>query len=142
SDTGTGIAAEDVDRVFDPFFTTKPEGKGTGLGLSMIYGFAKQSGGHVKIYSEIGHGTTVRLYLPRTHAAAAVVENNPLLSMKPESEAVLVVEDNPAVRAVAIKQLRSLGYQILEAGSMSAALEVLRSDQPVDLLFSDVVMPG
>jgi PAS domain S-box-containing protein len=143
SDTGTGMSHEILERVFEPFFTTKSEGKGTGLGLSMVYGFAKQSHGHIKIYSEPGHGTTVRLYLPRADAAA------PLATLEGADDddtampaTILVVEDNEDVRAVAVRQLMELGYDVIEAQNAKGALEILRQDVPIDLLFTDVVMPG
>lgn len=144
SDTGTGIAPEILGKVFDPYFTTKGVGKGTGLGLSMVYGFAKQSGGHVKIYSEIGHGTTVRLYLPRgsadtTPSDASTLEDS---DRGPCEASVLVVEDDADVRIVVVRQLTALGYRVIEAKDGKAALELLRRDQPVDLLFTDMVMPG
>ena len=144
SDTGVGMAREILERVFEPFFTTKDEGKGTGLGLSMVYGFAKQSRGHVKIYSEPGHGTAVRVYLPRSteEAGLSVTENSlqPDLSSVPAT--ILVVEDNPDVRAVAVRQLTELGYKVVEASSGKAALDVLKDGHHIDLLFTDVVMPG
>jgi two-component system, cell cycle sensor histidine kinase and response regulator CckA len=144
TDTGTGMPPEIVDRVFEPFFTTKETGKGTGLGLSMVYGFAKQSGGHVKIYSEVGHGTTIRLYLPRAQECAAVVEERP--AEAPEttkiSANILVVEDSPGIRKVVVRQLRGLGHHVQEAEGAAAALTVLQGEEPLDLLFTDVVMPG
>jgi CheY-like chemotaxis protein len=145
TDTGTGIAPEALDRIFEPFFTTKDQGKGTGLGLSMVFGFIKQSGGHINVYSEPGRGTTFRLYLPRLHADGAVeaAEASPVAA--PEtwggSETVLLVEDNEAMRRVARRQLEVLGYRVLEAGEAAAALEILTGDR-IDLLFSDIVMPG
>lgn len=144
SDTGTGMPPEVLERVFEPFFTTKEQGRGTGLGLAMIYGFAKQSQGHVKIYSEVGYGTTARLYLPRAApAAAAAVENARGTSALPTGDAaVLVVEDNADVRGVATAALRSLGYRVAEAGDGPAALEILRNDSAIALLFTDIVMPG
>ena len=145
SDTGTGMPREILDRVFEPFFTTKDEGKGTGLGLSMVYGFVKQSHGHVKIYSEPGHGTAVRLYLPRSQdAALSSAAEQPLLADTSMSAAtILVVEDNPDVRAVAVRQLTELGYKVVEAPSGKAALDILKEDDhQIDLLFTDVVMPG
>jgi PAS domain S-box-containing protein len=145
SDTGTGMPPEVAARAFEPFFTTKPVGQGSGLGLSMVYGFAKQSGGHVKIYSEPGHGTTVRLYLPRApddsarDAAAAAATN----TAEPRGqETVLVVEDDPLVRSTVIGQLRGLGYQVIETGTGAEALRVLATGAAVDLMFTDVVMPG
>lgn len=141
-DTGHGMPPEVVSRVFEPFFTTKPPGKGTGLGLSMVYGFIKQSGGHIRIYSEVGHGTTVKLYLPRAAAAADTQAPAPEAEAVPGgSETILVVEDNADVRRVVVRQLRSLGYTPLEAQDAREALTVLRGDAAIDLLFSDVVMP-
>ncbi len=142
SDTGSGMPPEVVARVFEPFFTTKPEGRGTGLGLSQVYGFVKQSGGHIKIYSEPGQGTTVKLYLPRTRkpqeavgpVAGGVVEGG--------AECVLVVEDDEAVRAAAVDSLTELGYSVLKAENAEQALTILASGAAVDLLFTDVVMPG
>ena len=143
TDTGTGMDPEVAEHAFEPFFTTKPPGKGTGLGLSMIYGFAKQSGGHLKIYSEIGHGTTVRLYLPR---AVGVSEESRLPAPATEDlvggETILVVEDDDAVRNLVVAQLESLGYHVIEAANGRAAQEILRLGVPIDLLFTDVVMPG
>lgn len=141
SDTGHGMAPEVLEHAFEPFFTTKPLGKGTGLGLSMVYGFIKQSGGHIKIYSEPHHGTTVRLYLPRTIAEQSVETPVAPEPMRGGTEAILVVEDNAEVRRVVVRQLRSLGYTILEAGDALAALDILRGGPAVDLLFTDVVMP-
>ena len=144
SDTGSGIPLELQGRVFEPFFTTKAQGKGSGLGLSMVYGFAKQSRGHVQIYSEVGHGTTIRLYLPRAVeqtrvAPAPAPERSDDLQINAD---ILVVEDNADVRKIVCKLLRDLGCRILEANSAAAAVEILQSDRKVDLLFSDVVMPG
>ncbi|MHA7061784.1 response regulator [Azospirillum argentinense] len=141
SDTGGGIAPDVLERVFEPFFTTKPVDKGTGLGLSMIHGFVKQSGGHVKIYSEVGHGTTVKIYLPRVRAA----EQEPpggTTDIRGGSERVLVVEDDPDVRAAAVALVRSLGYRTMEAANAEAALNLLDNGARADLLFTDVVMPG
>ncbi|HET8715814.1 MAG TPA: PAS domain S-box protein [Holophagaceae bacterium] len=143
SDTGIGIPPEHLAKVFEPFFTTKEVGKGTGLGLSMVYGFVKQSKGHVKVYSEQGLGTTVRLYLPRADQAADAPA--PAASPTAElrgTESILLVEDNDLVRQVAEQQLVSLGYRVLTAPNGPAALDVLESDAKVDLLFTDVVMPG
>ncbi|MDO8605838.1 MAG: MASE4 domain-containing protein [Phaeospirillum sp.] len=142
SDTGTGMTPEVTRQVFEPFFTTKPEGKGTGLGLSMVYGFIKQSGGHIKIYSEVGHGTTIRLYLPRL---AVTTEQTPAVVVKAATggtETILVVEDNDDMRRMAIRQLKELGYRTLEASNGIAALNLIRDGAAFDLLFSDVVMPG
>jgi PAS domain S-box-containing protein len=144
TDTGTGMAPEVAGRAFEPFFTTKAEGKGTGLGLSMVYGFAKQSGGHAKIYSEPGHGTTVKLYLrraPQTAAQAQVPRTPVPASATSAGETVLVVEDDRAVRAVAAGMLADLGYGVLEAGNADEALALLGVDH-IRLLFTDVIMPG
>ncbi|MBI3709813.1 MAG: PAS domain S-box protein [Proteobacteria bacterium] len=144
SDTGTGMAPNVLARAFEPFFTTKPPGEGTGLGLSMVYGFARQSQGHIKIYSELEHGTTVRLYLPRaTDGAAHAAEAKPTsLPVAKSGERILVVEDNPDVRMVVATQLGELGYRVIEATNAEAALNILERGEGVDLLFSDVVMPG
>jgi PAS domain S-box-containing protein len=145
SDTGTGIPPEVLNRVFEPFFTTKEQGKGSGLGLSMVYGFAKQSRGHVKIYSEVGHGTTVRLYLPRAGEEKPAVEasSGPVASDPNRIDAaVLVVEDNVDVRRIVCRLLRDFGCTVIEANSGQAALDILQSDRKIDLMFSDVVMPG
>ncbi len=142
TDTGTGIAPEILSKVFEPFFTTKAEGRGTGLGLSMVYGFARQSGGHVKIYSEMGLGTTVKLYLPRSvHSEDLMVEVNqqPVVG---GNETILVVEDDEQVRATAVEMLTDLGYRVLKAADADSALAVVESGLPIDLLFTDVVMPG
>ncbi len=143
TDTGTGMTREILEHAFEPFFTTKEIGKGTGLGLSMIYGFAKQSQGHVKIYSEVGHGTTVRLYLPRKSAAAAATAPATIDRAHMQGrEAILVVEDDADVRAFVVGQLGELGYRVIEAADGPQAQRILESDQPIDLLFTDVVMPG
>ena len=143
SDTGLGMTKEIMARVFEPFYTTKEVGRGTGLGLSMVYGFVKQSGGHVTIYSEVGQGTTVKLYFPRYvgEGIAAVPEEQPAPAAS-NGEFVLVVEDNDAVRAYSVMSLAELGYQVMEARDADAALSILRSEQRIDLLFSDVVLPG
>jgi len=143
SDTGTGIPAALLERVFDPFFTTKEVGKGTGLGLSMVFGFVKQSGGHIKLYSEEGHGTSVKIYLPRATglnqtAAEALVS----VDIEGGSEAVLVVEDDPLVRRYVMTQIESLGYTTLEAANATDALHVIDNGADIDLLFTDVIMPG
>jgi PAS domain S-box-containing protein len=142
TDTGCGMPAEVASRAFEPFFSTKEEGKGTGLGLSMVYGFVKQSGGHVKIYSEVGQGTTVKLYLPRSSNAEeplAPVESQQAVG---GSETILVAEDDEAVRATVVEMLSGLGYRVLKAPDATAALAVIDSGVPIDLLFTDVVMPG
>ena len=143
SDTGTGIAPEVLTRVFEPFFSTKATGLGSGLGLSMVYGFAQQSGGHVKIYSELGEGTTVRVYLPRSNATPPVPA--PILDATQVvggHERILLVEDNDLVRQVVREMLSSLGYAVLSAVNGPEALELLRGEDAFDLLFTDVVMSG
>ena len=141
-DTGTGMPPEVMARVFEPFFTTKEVGKGSGLGLSMVFGFIRQSGGHTTVYSEPGIGTTFRLYLPR---AATLPDQAPIVmpaaAGRAAGETILAVEDNEALRQLVIRQLTDLGYRVIEADGVAAALKVLER-QPVDLLFSDVVMPG
>ncbi|WP_061933862.1 response regulator [Aureimonas sp. AU22] len=142
SDTGSGMSPEVIERVFEPFFTTKAEGKGSGLGLSMVYGFVKQSGGHVNIYSEVGHGTTIRLYLPRSterEDQEVEVDTGPVAG---GTETVLVVEDDEEVRATAVEMLTDLGYRVLKAVDAQSALNVVESGIPIDILFTDVVMPG
>jgi PAS domain S-box-containing protein len=145
-DDGCGIPAEVLPRVFDPFFTTKDVGKGSGLGLSQVYGFVRQSGGNVRIESKPGHGTTVRLYLPRAEKPNAMPERpviRPDEEVKPaEHETVLVVEDDADVLEIALEMLRGLNYSVLVARDGPAALDVLRGPERVDLLFSDIVMPG
>ena len=142
SDTGEGMAPDVIARAFEPFFTTKPEGRGTGLGLSQVYGFVKQSGGHIKIYSEMGQGTTVKLYLPRTRKpqeGTGPVSTGPV---EGGSERILVVEDDAQVRAAAVDSLTELGYSVLKAENAEQALAILGSGVLVDVLFTDVVMPG
>jgi len=142
SDTGMGMTPEVVARAFEPFFSTKPDGQGTGLGLSQVYGYAKQLGGHVKIYSEPGHGTTVKMYLPRTRQPEELLEVQALSAIEFGRETVLVVEDDAAVRGGAVDMLADLGYRALQAADAEAALAVLMSGTSVDVLFTDVVMPG
>jgi PAS domain S-box-containing protein len=143
SDTGCGIAPENLSRVFDPFFTTKEVGKGTGLGLSMVYGFVKQSKGHVKIYSEPEQGTSVKLYLPQAGPECEPPSQEAtLIADLHGSEVILLVEDNEPVREFAKAQLHYLGYRVLEAANGIEALAILREHRDVDLLFTDVVMPG
>jgi CheY-like chemotaxis protein/two-component sensor histidine kinase len=145
SDSGSGMSKSTLARAFEPFFTTKEVGRGTGLGLSMVYGFVKQSAGHVTIYSEEGVGTTVKLYFPRHQLSELETpgkENEPQYPSASEDEVVLVVEDNPDVRAFSVMSLSELGYRVLQAGDAEAALAILRSNERVDLLFTDVVLPG
>jgi PAS domain S-box-containing protein len=145
TDTGTGMPPEVLEKVFDPFFTTKEVGKGTGLGLSQVYGFVKQSGGHIKIYSELGQGTTVKIYLPRLLNAATESSTDKaephLLALGEYNEIVLVVEDEPAVRQFSADALTELGYRVLEADSAEAALRLLDAHPDIALLFTDIVMP-
>lgn len=144
SDTGAGMPKEVQERVFEPFFTTKEAGRGTGLGLSMVYGFAKQSGGHVTIYSEIGKGTTINLYLPRydaeNRAEGARQETKPVAESADET--ILVVEDDDRVRRLTLARLSGLGYSVIEAENGPEALEIFGRTDGIDLVFSDVVMPG
>lgn len=143
SDTGVGMSPDILEQVFEPFFSTKPEGKGTGLGLSMVYGFAKQSNGHVKIYSEEGHGTTVKLYLPREIAEEA--RETVAQTAGPAvggTETVLVVEDDDEVRNTVVETLSDLGYRVLTARDAQSGLSVVESGVAIDVLFTDVVMPG
>jgi len=144
TDDGVGMSPDIVERAFEPFFTTKGVGQGTGLGLSMIYGLVKQSGGHVKIYSEPDHGTTLRVYLPRSHEPETVTEAEPPLVEIGEDllETILVVEDDAEVRQLAMSVLKSLGYAALEAGDAESALAVLDLRPEIALLFTDVVLPG
>jgi PAS domain S-box-containing protein len=143
SDTGTGIPAAVRDRVFEPFFTTKEAGKGTGLGLSMVYGFVKQSGGHIKIYSEEGHGTTIKIYLPRAGAQwAQAAATAPAPHIEGGNEMILVVEDDALVRTSVTAQLQSLGYQTISAANAADALLIVDGGAAFDLLFTDIIMPG
>jgi CheY-like chemotaxis protein len=143
SDTGAGIPEAVREKVFEPFFTTKEAGKGTGLGLSMVYGFVKQSGGHVKIYSEVGFGTTIKLYLPR----AANSDDVPLVPKLPDSiegghETILIVEDDKMVLDYVAAQIKNLGYTVLSATNATEALALIDAGVQFDLLFTDVMMPG
>jgi PAS domain S-box-containing protein len=145
TDTGTGMPPDILARAFDPFFTTKAAGHGTGLGLSMVYGFAKQSGGQVRLYSEIDHGTTVRLYLPRHGAEPEDEDAQPSLEHAPRAgtgETVLIVDDEPTIRLLVTEVLEDLGYSAIEAADSVSALKVLRSDVRIDLLVTDVGLPG
>jgi PAS domain S-box-containing protein len=142
TDTGTGMTADVINRIFEPFFTTKGRDKGTGLGLSMVFGFIKQSGGHITVYSEPGIGTTFRLFLPRMTADRASVEQSSVVPLvQGRGETVLVVEDNAALRRVVARQLGELGYRVLAAENAAAGLRLLEQ-QSIDLLLTDVVMPG
>jgi CheY-like chemotaxis protein len=144
ADSGAGMTRDTAARAFEPFFTTKEVGKGTGLGLSMVYGFVKQSGGHVELYSEVGMGTAVKVFLPRAGTAERRTQRRPALQRKPAprgKETILVVEDDPTVRGFVVEQLAALGYTVAKAASGPEALMRLDGDD-VDLLFTDVVMPG
>ena len=144
SDTGTGMSPEVIARAYDPFFTTKPLGQGTGLGLSMIYGFARQSGGHTRIESEVGRGTSISIYLPR-HRGEAQEEragSAPAVAHAGAGESILVVEDEPVVRDLIAESLHDAGYRVLEAADGPSGLRVLQSDQGIDLLLTDVGLPG
>ncbi len=144
TDTGSGMTEEVVMRAFEPFFTTKRVGQGTGLGLSQVYGFVKQSGGHVKIYSEVGHGTTIKIYLPRLlHGSDREREVEPDAVGSHAHETILVVEDDRDVRTYIIETLRELDYRVLEAPDAEAALRLIeRGERSIDLLLTDVVLPG
>ena len=145
TDTGVGMPRDVLERAFAPFFTTKDMGKGSGLGLSMVYGFAKQSGGHVTIESQVGQGTSVSLFLPVAQAQATAAPVRASMEAQPMtagSETILLVEDEPQLRRSVRRQLDGLGYQVLEADAGEAALDILRSNPEVDLLFTDLVMPG
>ncbi len=146
SDTGTGIPANLIEKVFEPFFTTKEVGKGSGLGLSMVYGFVKQSNGHIKIYSEEGHGTTVKLYLPQAtviaSVATALVAEPGLPGFERSDKSILIVEDDALVREYVVTQIGSLGYKTLAASNATEALAIINSPERIDLLFTDVIIPG
>jgi PAS domain S-box-containing protein len=145
TDTGTGMPPDVIARAFDPFFTTKPAGKGTGLGLSMVYGFARQSDGQIRIYSEVGQGTTVKVYLPRHHGEVPQpipVRRGIEAPRAEEGETVLIVDDEPTVRMLVADTLVDMGYQAIEAGDAASGLRVLESDARVDLLITDVGLPG
>jgi PAS domain S-box-containing protein len=142
SDAGTGMSPDVIARAFEPFFTTKGESQGTGLGLSQVFGWVKQSGGHIKIYSELDHGTTIKLYLPRAEAQSSRKEQPAPARTPTGNETILVVEDNPNVRKTVIRQLHDLGYRTIEAASGAAALDLVKNGTAFDLLLTDVVMPG
>jgi PAS domain S-box-containing protein len=143
SDSGTGMPSDILSRIFEPFFTTKEQGKGTGLGLSMVFGFMKQSGGHITVYSEPSKGTTFRLYLPRVHDTQPAQEDRQEQPVsRGGSETILVVEDNPGLRRIVVRQLSEAGYRVLEAADAESAMEHIVSSEPIHLLLTDVVMPG
>jgi nitrogen-specific signal transduction histidine kinase len=143
SDTGAGIRPAYLDKVFDPFFSTKGVGKGTGLGLSMVFGFVKQSGGHIKVYSEVGHGTSLKLYLPRSmEETSSVVATTIFNDVEGGEEKILIVEDDALVRKYVVAQVKSLGYTTLSAANAAEALDIIDGTAVIDLLFTDVIMPG
>jgi PAS domain S-box-containing protein len=142
TDNGTGMEPEVVDRAFEPFFTTKEVGRGSGLGLAMVYGFAKQSGGHAKIFSAAGHGTSLWLCLPRAAAEPASRAASRPWQLVRGDEKILVVEDNTAVREIVVTQLADLGYRVVSADDGPSALHLLQQDESIDLLFTDLVMPN
>ncbi len=142
SDSGHGIPADILNHVFEPFFTTKDVDKGSGLGLSMVYGFVKQSNGHIKIYSQEGHGTTVRIYLPQAISAAPPAELVTTSNFVGGDETILVVEDDNLVRTFVLGQIKSLGYAALAAVNAAEAMAVINGPQKIDLLFTDMIMPG
>jgi CheY-like chemotaxis protein len=143
SDSGTGMTPEILSRIFEPFFTTKEQGKGTGLGLSMVFGFMKQSGGHITAYSESGKGTTFRLYLPRmSDTITAREERSDQPASLGGSETILVVEDNAGLRRIVVRQLGEAGYRVLEAPDADTTMTIIDSPVPIHLLLTDVVMPG
>ena len=142
SDTGCGIHPEILEKVFDPFFSTKPAGQGTGLGLSMVHGFVKQSDGHIKIYSELGQGSTVRIYLPRSQEDEDAQVEFSAGTVIGGSETILLVEDDENVRTTTAEMLSELGYGVLRAKDADGALVIVDSGAEIDLLFTDIVMPG
>jgi len=142
TDTGSGIPLDIIEQIVEPFFSTKTDGRGTGLGLSMVYGFLKQSGGHLKIYSEVGHGTTMKLYLPRTTQMEDTLTDASGLPAVGGTETVLVVEDDDGVRETSVALLSDLGYRVLKANDAQSAFAIVNSGVEIDLLFTDVVMPG
>jgi CheY-like chemotaxis protein len=142
ADTGQGMAPEVLERAFEPFFTTKPTGQGTGLGLSMAYGFVKQSGGEIVLQSEPGKGTSVRIYLPRSEAAPDQLDDVAAAPLLGGPETILVVEDEEDVRSATCGILSALGYRVLEAHDAAMAKAIVDSGEQIDLVFSDVIMPG
>lgn len=144
TDTGEGMTPDTLSHAFEPFFTTKEAGQGTGLGLSQVYGFVKQSGGHIKIYSEVGEGTTIKMYFPRHQGTSSVTPHEPdePFSQGDTTETILVVEDDADLRTYIVDLLRDLNYRVLSAPSAQAALTILLQDQPINLMITDVVMPG
>ena len=143
TDTGSGMTPEVLDRVFEPFFTTKEKGRGTGLGLAMVYGFVKRCGGHLTVYSEIGHGTTFNIYFPRTDGVGpSAVASAKDVSDADARETILVVEDDERVRQLTITRLKLIGYKVIEASDGPTAVDILARSEPIDCVFTDLVMPG
>lgn len=142
TDTGSGMSATTLEKVFEPFFTTKPVGQGTGLGLSMIYGFARQSGGHIRIYSEPSQGTTVKLFLPRFKGSTEPEVVSKAETPRGAGETVMVVEDDASVRLIVTEVLNELGYRSIEAVDAATAIPILESQRRIDLLVTDVGLPG
>lgn len=143
SDTGVGMSEEVIERASEPFFTTKEQGKGTGLGLSMVYGFVQRSGGHIHIFSKLGEGTTLCLFLPRATSSVEDVDSSIEAGTLPNgTETVLVVDDEEALRDIAVSYLEGLGYKTYSAVDAAQALAILKGRTDIDLLFSDVIMPG
>jgi CheY-like chemotaxis protein len=142
SDTGEGIPGSLLDKVFEPFFTTKEIGKGSGLGLSMVYGFVKQSNGHIKIYSEEGHGTTVKLYLPAAAGVPDALAEAGISGGEHGDESILIVEDDALVREYVVTQISRFGYRTMAAGNAAEALALIDGPERFDLLFTDVIIPG
>jgi PAS domain S-box-containing protein len=142
TDTGSGMSAEVIDKAFEPFFTTKPVGRGTGLGLSMVYGFVKQSGGHITIESEVGRGSAIKLYLPRSVQCEDTSSGLESIPASGGNEMILVAEDDESVRETVVAMLSELGYRVLKAKDAQSALSIIESGMPIDLLFTDVIMPG
>jgi PAS domain S-box-containing protein len=142
TDTGSGMSAEVIEQAFEPFFTTKPEGRGTGLGLSMVYGFVKQSGGHINIESTPGQGSSIKFYLPRSRRSEDRLDEGDSIPATGGNEMILVAEDDEHVRETVVAMLSDLGYRVLKAKDAQSALSIIESGMPIDLLFTDVIMPG
>ncbi|HEY1891355.1 MAG TPA: response regulator [Steroidobacteraceae bacterium] len=142
TDTGSGMSTEVIEQAFEPFFTTKPQGKGTGLGLSMVYGFVKQSGGHINIESALGQGSTIKFYLPRSTQSEDALDEGDSIPATGGNEMILVAEDDEHVRETVVAMLSDLGYRVLKAKDAQSALSIIESGMPIELLFTDVIMPG
>jgi CheY-like chemotaxis protein len=145
TDTGDGMTAETIEKAFDPFFTTKEIGKGSGLGLSMVYGFVKQSSGHIKIYSEVGYGTSIKIYLPKADSAVSAEDKKEEIAqieLENGSKTILVVEDSKDVLKLTSSMLKSLGYNVIESVSGDSAIKIIESGEKIDLLLTDVMLAG